>query len=205
LTEDLVPSALAPCLYPNEPAWVRFVNTVWADKDGFHDALADAALARQWMNDALVDPSAHVDPSAQLGDRDLRPLRELRDALRRLAVDATQDQRAGASFSASSTRNALRVVARDIGPMLPRLESPGTGEIVLNWASQSSGVARRRWGLALEAAVALSAEHPLIRACPGNGCVLFYVKDHPRREWCSPACGNRTRVARHYRRQKSPS
>jgi predicted RNA-binding Zn ribbon-like protein len=32
------------------------------------------------------------------------------------------------------------------------------------------------------------------------GCVLLYVSDHPRRQWCSNACGNRARQARHYRR-----
>jgi predicted RNA-binding Zn ribbon-like protein len=39
-----------------------------------------------------------------------------------------------------------------------------------------------------------------LRACRAPGCVLFFVKDHPRREWCSATCGNRARVARHYRR-----
>ena len=32
------------------------------------------------------------------------------------------------------------------------------------------------------------------------GCVLYFIKDHPRREWCSTACGNRARAARHYAR-----
>ncbi|UTT51065.1 MULTISPECIES: CGNR zinc finger domain-containing protein [Rhodococcus] len=38
-----------------------------------------------------------------------------------------------------------------------------------------------------------------VRACPAPGCILFFVKSHPRREWCSPVCGNRARVARHAR------
>ncbi|MBJ8347585.1 ABATE domain-containing protein [Antrihabitans sp. YC2-6] len=37
-----------------------------------------------------------------------------------------------------------------------------------------------------------------LRACGGPGCVLFFVKDRPRREWCSDGCGNRARAARHY-------
>ncbi|MGH3437712.1 MAG: CGNR zinc finger domain-containing protein [Pseudonocardiaceae bacterium] len=41
-----------------------------------------------------------------------------------------------------------------------------------------------------------------IRACPAAGCILFFVKTHPRREWCSPACGNRVRVARHGQRHR---
>ena len=33
-------------------------------------------------------------------------------------------------------------------------------------------------------------------------CVQYFVKDHPRREWCSAACGNRARVARHYTKRR---
>jgi predicted RNA-binding Zn ribbon-like protein len=39
-------------------------------------------------------------------------------------------------------------------------------------------------------------------ACYAPGCVLYLVKDHPRREWCSTACGNRVRAARHYQRHR---
>jgi predicted RNA-binding Zn ribbon-like protein len=39
-----------------------------------------------------------------------------------------------------------------------------------------------------------------LRACLAPGCVLYFVKDHPRREWCSAGCGNRARAARHYAR-----
>jgi predicted RNA-binding Zn ribbon-like protein len=33
-------------------------------------------------------------------------------------------------------------------------------------------------------------------------CVLFFVKNHPRRDYCSPVCGNRARVSRHYERHR---
>ena len=42
-----------------------------------------------------------------------------------------------------------------------------------------------------------------IRACGAPGCVVVYLRDHPRRAWCSPACGNRARQARHYARHRS--
>jgi len=41
-----------------------------------------------------------------------------------------------------------------------------------------------------------------LRSCGAPGCVLMFVKDHPRREWCSATCGNRARQARHYARSK---
>ena len=46
---------------------------------------------------------------------------------------------------------------------------------------------------------------PQLRACLGPGCVLYFVQQHPRREWCSAGCGNRARVARHYHRHRSLS
>jgi predicted RNA-binding Zn ribbon-like protein len=39
-----------------------------------------------------------------------------------------------------------------------------------------------------------------LRACPSPRCVRYFVKAHPRQEWCKPSCGNRARVSRHYHR-----
>ena len=41
-----------------------------------------------------------------------------------------------------------------------------------------------------------------LRRCEAPGCINYYLKDHPRRAWCSPKCGNRVRVARHYQRHR---
>ncbi|SFC13567.1 CGNR zinc finger domain-containing protein [Streptomyces aidingensis] len=44
-----------------------------------------------------------------------------------------------------------------------------------------------------------------VRECEAEDCVMLFLPAHPRRRWCSPArCGNRTRVARYYRRHHSP-
>jgi predicted RNA-binding Zn ribbon-like protein len=39
-----------------------------------------------------------------------------------------------------------------------------------------------------------------VQRCHAPRCILFFVKTHPRQEWCSDACGNRMRAARHYAR-----
>jgi predicted RNA-binding Zn ribbon-like protein len=44
-----------------------------------------------------------------------------------------------------------------------------------------------------------------LRVCGAPGCMLMFLKDHPRREWCSTTCGNRARQARHYARTRPPS
>ena len=39
-----------------------------------------------------------------------------------------------------------------------------------------------------------------IRRCHAPRCGMFFVPGRERQEWCSPMCGNRARVARHYAR-----
>ena len=43
-----------------------------------------------------------------------------------------------------------------------------------------------------------------LRACHAPRCVRYFLKEHPRQEWCKPACGNRARVARHHERHRVP-
>ncbi|MFD9903296.1 CGNR zinc finger domain-containing protein [Streptomyces sp. NPDC059063] len=64
----------------------------------------------------------------------------------------------------------------------------------------------------LDAALARAAlafltgpDRPRLRACHGPRCVRYFLKDHPRQEWCKPACGNRARVARHHERARGPA
>lgn len=41
-----------------------------------------------------------------------------------------------------------------------------------------------------------------LRECAHPDCILRFIARNPRRRWCSSAvCGNRARVARHYRRE----
>ncbi|WP_307868650.1 CGNR zinc finger domain-containing protein [Umezawaea beigongshangensis] len=41
-----------------------------------------------------------------------------------------------------------------------------------------------------------------LRACPAPRCVRYFVREHPRQQWCTPECGNRARVSRYYQRQR---
>ncbi len=43
-----------------------------------------------------------------------------------------------------------------------------------------------------------------LRECPAPGCGRFFLTTRPGRTWCSPACGNRVRVARHHERRRRP-
>jgi predicted RNA-binding Zn ribbon-like protein len=42
-----------------------------------------------------------------------------------------------------------------------------------------------------------------LRRCANPNCSMLFLAEHKRRQWCvGSACGNRTRVARHYQRTK---
>ena len=43
-----------------------------------------------------------------------------------------------------------------------------------------------------------------LRSCPAPGCGRFFLATRPRQTWCSAACGNRVRVARHHERRRHP-
>jgi predicted RNA-binding Zn ribbon-like protein len=121
---------------------------------------------------------------------------------------------------------ALRQAVREVfGSVLEGRLPPRSGIEAINRASNRApraAVARWRrdgppvfgwdFGEASRADVVLSAlaadavdivtgpNRANLRVCGAPGCVLAFVKQHPRREWCSDACGNRARQARHYRR-----
>jgi predicted RNA-binding Zn ribbon-like protein len=83
--------------------------------------------------------------------------------------------------------------------------APGWPTLVdgrLVWASEADPEAKAVGELAGEA-VRFLASDPDLRACLAPRCVLYFVKDHPRRAWCSTACGNRERAARHYARRRA--
>jgi predicted RNA-binding Zn ribbon-like protein len=178
-------TTMAPLL--GEPLPVELMNTVWADRDGVHDALADADGLADWLTTAGV---AGGEAAA------LHDFRALRDALRTLAAEVTDDTR------------PVAVQARDVPRAVDTINracaaTPSWSR--LDWAERrveriTSGNAAL--STVAEAAAALfgSDQRTELRACYAPGCVLYFVRDHPRRQWCSAGCGNRARVARHYAR-----
>jgi predicted RNA-binding Zn ribbon-like protein len=196
----------APLL--GEPLPVELMNTIWADRDGVHDALADSDEALAWLSAVASRIDLPIgEDLAQVWPRDgarlVQALRHLRDALRRLAADATHDDRPAAASPTSDIQAAVADLNRAAAA------APQWSAIELGEGAVPKRVIRStKW--APEAAVSQIAddavmlftgpERETLRACHAPGCVLYFVKGHPRREWCSAACGNRARVARHYQR-----
>lgn len=136
-------------------------------------------------------------------DDDVDHFRRLRNGLRRLAALLTDDARAAAASSTRDVADAIAEVnnAAAISPATPRLHLLAG---VLRRETPPSATATKDAlsTVAAEAIELLTGEAgPRLRACHGPGCVLYFVKDHPRCAWCSATCGNRARAARHYRRR----
>ncbi|NMO55329.1 CGNR zinc finger domain-containing protein [Actinoplanes sp. TBRC 11911] len=188
----------APLL--GEPLPVELMNTIWADRAGPHDALSTPSGTAEWLE-------AIGSRLPELAPEDLDDLRRrllpLRDALLQLAAKATDDTR-WVTPDASSVRRAVDEVNAAVIPRAPQLAWAADHPVTEHLRAPSDPAAAVVSHFA-EDAVALfgTGESSRLRVCDGPDCGLYFVKNHPRREWCSPACGNRVRAARHYRRHRA--
>src|SRR4051812_32613127 len=172
------------------------MNTVWADRAGRHDALPDPAGALDWLR-AVRERLAPRPAQPTRGLADDEPaglaetaaaLRALRDALRRLAAETTADPRTGAIPAGTSRAGALEVLARAgaAAPTWSVLEWPDGGEPTRG-VQTAAGAGMAAVSLLAEQAVALFSgpRRGELRACLAPGCVLYFLREHPRRGWCS--------------------
>ena len=185
---------------PSEPRPIRLMNTVWADRHGVHEALGTPADLARWLT---VTGLTHPGPAVTAAG--LHTAIALRDALRRLAALKTGDTRPAAQSAIRAVDAAVRVVNQTAaaGPRRDTLDVLGD-QLRLRPAAPTTDPAIALATVAAEGVALLTAPDLVLNACQAPGCVLYFVKDHPRREWCSTACGNRARAARHYRRHRLP-
>jgi len=183
---------------PGEPAPVRMMNTIWADTAGVHDDLTTPAALRDWI--ALVndqDAGGLDDP----GLDELAEARALRDSLRRLAAVGTDDYRPAAQSPVGTVDEAVAAVNQALTHRPHTQLAVRDGQLERDNPRRASPTRTALAELAHHAIDLLTGSTAAnLRACHAPGCVLYFVKTHPRREWCSEACGNRARAARHYQR-----
>ncbi|EFE71141.1 MULTISPECIES: CGNR zinc finger domain-containing protein [Streptomyces] len=179
--------------------------TVRHDGDGgTADDLADPAGLTAWVR---AHPDALPGADRFTADaEDLTAVRELRAAVRALFARAVRPD-------APSPADAARLLP--VPEALRRLNDAAarTPTVpVLRWAEGSGPVARRRpvrgeddlTAVLAQAAIGFLAgpDRQRLRACHAPRCVRYFLKEHPRQEWCKPSCGNRARVARHHERHR---
>ncbi|MFB9838543.1 CGNR zinc finger domain-containing protein [Actinoallomurus acaciae] len=190
-----------------EPLPVELMNTVGVGRQGVHDALEDDAGVAAWLR-AVGDRVgvAAGAPCDGLDEDAVRPVsgrvRSLRDALRRLASEMTSDPRPPATAPELTRPDAVTALNAFAGTW-PELVWPSDGPPSRAFRSPD-GPADLAIALIAHQGVELfaGAQRRRLRACLAPNCLLFFVAEHARREWCSALCGNRARVARHYHRHR---
>ena len=187
-----------PKRYPgplrDEPLSIELHNTLYATAGQAIDGLADQSAADLWLGELAHRLSQPDLPSgAWPAVAEIVALREtVRLALHAAIEAGPQDPAALEAINAASARAASAPMARwrPNAPPEPgkTFISPTRADVVLG-------------ALAADAIELLTGpRRDDLRTCGAPGCVLLYLKNHPRRAWCSNACGNRARQARHYQR-----
>jgi predicted RNA-binding Zn ribbon-like protein len=179
----------------NEPLALELHNTLYAVRGELIDGLETADGLSAWLaaiGDRVPAPALGADASRH------PEFLALRDAVREALHAAFEGKPVPAAALEVVNGVAGRApaspvaVARADGP--PRAETryhtPDATDVALATVAAD----------AIELLTGPDAEH--LRACGAPGCVLMFLKDHPRRTWCSATCGNRVRQARHYRRAR---
>jgi predicted RNA-binding Zn ribbon-like protein len=171
-----------------EPVVIEFANTRRARRRASVELLPDDEALTAWIRENLGrDLTGCLHPA----DRDR--FLALRDAVRAVAAAISNEQQEPADEVA-----LLNVTAA---------AAPTWSELVDGRAVQRTAAAEVDAALATLAASAIDifggAQREQVRAC-GRWplCVRFFVKNHPRRGYCSPTCANRARAMRHHDRHK---
>ncbi|MDQ0986234.1 ABATE domain-containing protein [Streptomyces sp. V2I9] len=112
-------------------------------------------------------------------------------------VDAHRLMPADEALAALNAASARELV-------VPQLHWPAEGTPTATLASAEADPRVRLIALLARDAVDFLSgpqrEH--LRACHAPRCARYFIRSHGRQEWCTPACGNRARVARHYGRAR---
>ena len=180
-----------------EPVAVELLNTVYLAQHEEHDGLASPAALASWLQ--AVAPGLSMPLSGReldaIDQTDLDQARDLRGCIRRLA-DARRHGLRGRRADVAQLNRYARSASR--WPELRWVHAP---DVVTVASAKPSVVALS--DIARDAVRLLAAQDPdSLRSCAAPGCVLYFVRRHPRRTWCSDSCGNRVRAARHYARTR---
>jgi predicted RNA-binding Zn ribbon-like protein len=150
--------------------------------------LSSAGDLRAWLE---AEGALGADESAEVALR-LPEFVSLRASVREL-LDASIG---GGPFPAAALERLNEVSARV--PRVLRLDATGASETAIASGATPLVLARIAWS-AIELLGAVERSRP--RRC--GACGRYFVTARSDRRWCSDACGNRTRVARHHARRRA--
>ena len=190
---------------------LELATTVRHDgQGGIADSLETVAGVEDWLqrNAALVAEvlGRHFDPAALHPEKVQQPLLEVRRAVRSLfarAVSPEPPSKADANnlLDPVTALSQLNDAASQLGA--PHLDWPEDGDPVTRWAGRSEQPVELLLGAIGRSGIEFltGPDRVRLRACPAARCVKYFLQDDPRQTWCTPSCGNRERVNRHYQRK----
>ena len=151
--------------------------------------LASAGDLRTWLDGEALEPDERAEISLRLAEFVF-----LRASVREL-LDASIG---GGPFPAAAAERLNEASARV--PRVLRLAPDGSVDAPLSASPTPLLLARIAWS-AIE--LLGGSARAALRRC--GACGRYFEATRSDRVWCSNACGNRTRVARHHARLRAPA
>ena len=197
-------SATRPFLFVGNHPCLDFINTELILEGHRTDLLEERADVIEWLIRAkLLGTNQGMGIAARLGQAEgvrlLSEVKAFRMVLRQMAERIVARK--------SVPRSVIEIVNRLLS------QRPGylqllrtTGRVERHFYSSTQGPSLVLALLAETASDLLCTKDlPLVKKCRNQACILFFydtTKNHAR-QWCSMSvCGNRMKVAAHYRRQR---
>lgn len=193
---DRHPEGGSPLL--GEPLAIEFANTHYAVRGQLREGIGTPAHLAAWLraNSATLGPEA---AGLHVGTAEVATFQALRAAIRALCRACVD------GYPGDDAHVEVPNAAAAAAPRWPQLHRAGAAYTVSEH-THGKGADAVLAAIARDAIEILGGQlRTHIRACQAPGCVLYFIKNHPRRQWCSAGCGNRARAARHYQRYRTSS
>lgn len=189
-----MPSPPTPSPAPGEDRSVALalVNTELVRRGDRVELLADGPGLARWLRGHRLP----TDRGAAINASDLERFRSLRTAIRQAFTTRAEGGRPGTGVLRRINSAAALVSPAD--RLTWKGDGPG-GRTV--WPGGAPKLDIALAAIAQNAIATLLGENGArLRACQAHGCIRLFIAEHARRRWCSKTCGDRVRVARHYRK-----
>lgn len=171
-----------------DKAALDIANTVAVERGDEHDLLAADGEYERWAGLAGRSPELSQQATAALATARPRVLglrRHVRAVLHATAADEPLPRASLAALNAASRAAPHWPRLGDDRRIEQRTLSGAVNGLLADYARS-----------AMEIAAEGSAK---LRVCGAPSCGMFYRPRRHQQRWCSESCGNRARVARHYR------
>jgi predicted RNA-binding Zn ribbon-like protein len=172
---------------------LALVNTEIEPRGRPVDLLPDRRALAVWLRARGLKSGS----SGSIVDQDLGRVRQLRTAIRAAFIARAMGARPPRAAIAAINDAAALVAS------MPQLRWDDDGpDKRTAWVQGARPADIALAEIAADAIGTLQGDRgDRLRLCEAHGCNRMFIADHRRRRWCSRTCGDRARVARHYRKR----